>query len=84
MVVGLAAIAIVTPEAWAVYHPTAARFLQRDPVGYVDGMSLYEYVRSSPVGWRDAMGLEEITWHDPYETGNIANQLVLCYTSITG
>jgi hypothetical protein len=24
------------------------RFIQRDPLGYVDGMGLYEYVRSSP------------------------------------
>ena len=23
------------------YHPTLGRFMQRDPLGYVDGMSLY-------------------------------------------
>ena len=32
------------------------RFLQRDPLGYVDGMSLYEYVGSGPTGFTDSMG----------------------------
>ncbi len=40
------------------YDPTTGRFIQRDPLGYVDGMSAYEYVRSSPVDRRDPMGLE--------------------------
>jgi RHS repeat-associated protein len=39
------------------YHPTLGRWLQRDKEGYVDGMSLYEYVRSSPVGYVDWQGL---------------------------
>ncbi len=37
-------------------HPTLGRFLQRDPTGYVDGMSLYEYVRSNPVRYADPTG----------------------------
>ena len=32
-------------------------WLQRDPIGYADGMSLYEYVGSSPVLGGDAFGL---------------------------
>ena len=35
------------------YHPTLGRWLQRDRGGYVDGMSLYEYVRSNPVVYVD-------------------------------
>jgi RHS repeat-associated protein len=31
-----------------MYHAQLGRWLQRDPLGYVDGMSLYEYVASSP------------------------------------
>ena len=31
VLVGLAAIAMVTADAHAVYHPTLGRFLQRDP-----------------------------------------------------
>jgi hypothetical protein len=57
ILLGLAAVAAFTPQAWAVYHPTAARFLQRDPTGYADGMSLYEYTRSMPIGVADPAGL---------------------------
>ncbi len=39
-----------------MYHPTLGRWLQRDPIGYVDGMNLYEYVRSSPVDHADPQG----------------------------
>jgi hypothetical protein len=56
ILLGLAAVATITSQAWAVYHPTAARFLQRDPVGYADGMSLYEYITSSPAGLVDWAG----------------------------
>ncbi len=35
------------------------RFLQRDPLGYVDGMSLYEYVGGDPAGSLDPLGLED-------------------------
>jgi hypothetical protein len=34
--------------AHAVYHPTLGKWLSRDPDRYVDGTSLYEYVRSAP------------------------------------
>jgi RHS repeat-associated protein len=39
-----------------VYHPYLG-WLQRDPLGYVDGMSLYQYCGSSPAARLDAMGL---------------------------
>jgi len=39
------------------YHPTLGRWLTRDPLGYVDGMSLYEYVSSSPVAFSDPRGM---------------------------
>ena len=38
------------------FHPVQGRFTQRDPAGYVDGMSLYEYVRSCSTGNRDPSG----------------------------
>ena len=40
------------------YSPTLGRWLQRDPSGYVDGVSLYEYVASSPLSWFDPFGLQ--------------------------
>jgi RHS repeat-associated protein len=39
------------------YDPTHGRFLQRDPAGYVDGMSLYEGIRSVPTQHTDPSGL---------------------------
>ncbi len=37
-------------------HSRHGRFMQQDPLGYADGMSLYEYVGSDPVGWVDPSG----------------------------
>jgi RHS repeat-associated protein len=42
---------------YRTYSPTLGRWLERDPVGYVDGMGLYEYVRSVPISMADATGL---------------------------
>ncbi|MCX5637101.1 MAG: hypothetical protein NTX52_05335, partial [Planctomycetota bacterium] len=39
------------------YAPTTGRFLQRDPLEYVDGMSLYEFARSNSLRWKDPLGL---------------------------
>ena len=47
---------VLAAEARAVYHPRLGRFLQRDPIGYEDGMGLYEYVASDPTVGRDPTG----------------------------
>ncbi len=39
------------------YSPRLGRWLQRDPLGYVDGVNMYEYVVSSPTNFIDALGL---------------------------
>ncbi|MCG8376320.1 MAG: RHS repeat-associated core domain-containing protein, partial [Chlorobiales bacterium] len=46
------------------YDPVHGRWLQRDPAGYVDGMNLYEYVRSNPSTGVDPSGLW--WWRDKY------------------
>ena len=38
------------------YHPNLGRWLQRDPLGYVDSMSLYEYCASRPLSCADPFG----------------------------
>jgi len=38
------------------YHPALGRFLQRDPVGYVDGVNLYAYVANNPLAYVDPSG----------------------------
>ena len=40
-----------------VYDAENGRWNKRDPVGYVDGMGLYEYCTSMPIGSTDAIGL---------------------------
>lgn len=39
------------------YDPAAGRWVTRDPAGYVDGMSLYLYVKGNPLSLVDPMGL---------------------------
>jgi len=41
------------------YDPTLGRFVQRDPLGYVAGPSLYAYVSSSPQNATDPPGVKE-------------------------
>jgi RHS repeat-associated protein len=48
-----------------VYHPYLG-WLQRDPLGYVDGMSLYEYCGGGPTGGTDPSGLFFFTGLDPF------------------
>jgi len=43
--------------ASAMYHPSLGRWLQRDPVGHVDGPNVYEYVAGSPADAQDPSGL---------------------------
>ena len=38
------------------YDPTTGRYLQADPLGLVDGASVYGYARQSPVRWTDSTG----------------------------
>jgi len=39
-----------------MYHPTLGRWLQRDPIGYADGMGLYEYVGGCTTTETDPLG----------------------------
>jgi hypothetical protein len=44
--------------AAAKYNPEVGRFMQRDPIGYVNGSSLYQYVQSNPLIYLDPSGLK--------------------------
>ncbi len=41
-----------------VYDAESGRWNRRNPLGYVDGMGLYEYCRDRPVDGRDAVGMK--------------------------
>ena len=52
---------LLTPRlTHAEYNPITGRFLQRDPIKYVDGMNLYEYVNSRPTYFVDSFGLTSV------------------------
>jgi hypothetical protein len=57
----VAAFIAVAGPAQAMYHPGQGRFMQRDPDGYVDGMSSYQYVRSRPPADVDPKGRQATT-----------------------
>lgn len=42
------------------YDPATGTFLQRDPLGYVDGPSLYTYAQNSPISRIDPFGTDDI------------------------
>jgi RHS repeat-associated protein len=47
------------------YAPERGRFIQRDPLGYSDGMGVYAYVGNNPVNFVDPHGLaakEAVDW----------------------
>ncbi|MBI9019131.1 MAG: RHS repeat-associated core domain-containing protein [Phycisphaerae bacterium] len=47
------------------YCPMLGRFMQNDPLGYVDGMNQYAYCGNNPGNWIDPMGL----WKWPWKKG---------------
>ena len=57
LILMIAVIGMFGSDAFAIYAPSTGRFMQRDPIGYKDGMNLYQYVKSNPMKYRDPMGL---------------------------
>jgi RHS repeat-associated protein len=39
-----------------IYHPTLGRFLQRDPLGFIDGFNQYLYTNNNPKNYIDPFG----------------------------
>jgi hypothetical protein len=46
------------------YDPTTGRYLQADPLGLVDGASVYGYARQNPGRWTDPTGKYSVCYTD--------------------
>ena len=42
------------------YDPEIGRFINKDLIGFLGGINLYEYVGSNPINWIDPWGLKTI------------------------
>jgi len=52
----LLVVLVFTAPALAMNDPVTGRWITRDPVDFVDGANLYEYLRSQPTQRRDPLG----------------------------
>jgi RHS repeat-associated protein len=61
-----------TPQMYYVRNrfllPVIGTWSKRDPLGYVDGIGLYEYCYSNVIVWNDASGLQGTTAPRPAHT----------------
>jgi hypothetical protein len=86
-------------SAAAHLHPAMGRFMQRDPIGYVDGTDLTEYVRSNPVSSSDSTGLiltcpnqppapNDLRWcrdwGNPFHPGQTCYREIVAFPQISG
>jgi len=81
---GLAAAAVLAADASAMYHPTAGRFMQRDPIGYAGGRNLYEYAASDPISEQDATGTGPCsdTYEKTSKPAHLAQLIAQMFTQI--
>jgi hypothetical protein len=59
-----------------MYPPNLGRFLQPDPIGYGDGLNLYNYVGSDPVNSADSTGERGLTKGETSMLRNVFGGLV--------
>jgi uncharacterized protein RhaS with RHS repeats len=52
------------------YDPSAGRFLNEDPLGFLAGVNKYRFVRNSPLNWVDRFGTNQSECGCPNDNGN--------------
>jgi hypothetical protein len=79
-----AAVLAGASSAWATHNPHLGRFMQRDPLGYPDGMNGYQYEGSEPVSQADPDGRRKVKvgvlagWYKK-ELKNALGQARVCF-----
>ena len=58
-------VTLLAQSASAFYSPQLGRWVNRDPIGYIGGYSLYGYVGGMPTYWLDPSGLVGLAWEGP-------------------
>ena len=51
-------------DGFRYYDPSSGRYVQRDPIGYGDGLNVYAHVTNNPVNNVDPLGLETLSRGD--------------------
>ena len=69
--VAVLVVAWLPAIAMAYLHPGLGSFVQRDPLGYIDGGSLYQYVGSNPITYADPTGLIDSDCHSGHSEGEL-------------
>jgi RHS repeat-associated protein len=64
-----------------MFEATVGRFCSRDPIGYVDGKNLFQYVQSNPTKSIDPLGLWEVVVVPPTVTTTVVTTTVGTPTS---
>lgn len=67
-----------------VYDPVLGRWKTRDPIGYVDGNNLYEYVSGGPLVYVDVSGKGKGNVFDPHDTKGVYFEFTLECTNSEG
>jgi len=60
------------------YSTKLGRFLNPDPIGYDDGMNLYNYVGNNPLVFIDPVGFAKVALYDGKDTGNNGKFTTAC------
>src|ERR1700743_2118216 len=65
------------------YSPTMMRWMTQDPLGYIDGMNDFVFVKDNPVNSVDPSGLAKLILHDPNGSG-AGGHVALVVTDTSG
>ena len=60
LLIAAAALTLLPSDASAYYHAQMGRFINRDPIGYGDGVNAYGYVQGNPTTHLAPSGLVRI------------------------